>query len=61
MAAYKVWREGGETFWATAWQGATIPADARDCTPEEEALMDKVIWDTHTADDIGRLRTLLNS
>ena len=62
MAAYKVGTDstGVRVWWN--WQGAGFEShhtDVRDATPEEAALMDKVIWDTDTPDDCRRIKELI--
>ncbi len=62
MSAYRVWKLPGrdDAVWAESWH-RVAPDDARDATPEEAALMDKVVWDNHSADDARALRALLAS
>lgn len=54
MAAYRV---GDNGSWWAAWELPGQPG--RDATPEESAIMDKIVWQSDTPADRERLRQLL--
>ena len=62
MAVYHVGTNStGERVWWD-WQGRSFAShhtDVRDATPEEAALMEKVIWDRHTDADCRRIKELI--
>lgn len=62
MAVYNVGTDstGVRVWWN--WQGrgfADHHTEVRDATPEEAALMDKVIWDKDTPDDCRQIKELI--
>ena len=66
MSAYSVGiaRTSGRKVWWVKWQMASHDMmqsheHIRDATAEESALMSKVEWNTDTADDCAKLRSLL--
>ena len=63
MAAYKVATtpEGARVWWAH-WQlphGVPNHSEIRDATEEESALMQKVIWDQDTPNDLDKIKELI--
>lgn len=66
MSAYSVMQDslGGWVWWEN-WRMASASLgdykNIRPATNEESALMDKVVWDTATAEERGKLRALIKS
>jgi hypothetical protein len=61
VSAYSVGQTtDGSWCWWENWQSIVMPVRrTRPATPEEAGLMDKMVWNTDTPDDVARLLALL--
>lgn len=64
MSAYRVGKDkNGNGVWWPTWEMSASGAygELRDATPEESALMEKVIWRRANGGDLQRLRALIDA
>lgn len=61
MSAFVISRDAdGRLVWWESWHVLGLPKE-REPTPEEEAIMERVVFESDTAADRARLRELLNA
>jgi len=60
MSAFVISRDpsDGRLIWWESWHALGLPKE-RETTPEEEAIMERVVFENDTAADRARLRELL--